>query len=66
MWVQFTDNQYMNLEHWKNCESDKTIEDYKGQEGYVGMDLSSGGDLTSLSIVIPHKVDGVKKYFVHS
>ncbi|MED4693791.1 terminase large subunit [Peribacillus frigoritolerans] len=65
-WVQFTDNQYMNLEHWKKCESDKTLADYKGQDSWVGLDLSSGGDLTSLSIVIPHKVDGVKKYFVHS
>ncbi|MFP3509382.1 terminase TerL endonuclease subunit [Peribacillus sp. SIMBA_075] len=65
-WVQFTDNQYMNLEHWKNCESDKTIADYKGHECYVGMDLSSGGDLTSLSFVFPHFIDKEKKYFIHS
>lgn len=65
-WVQFTDNQYMNLEHWKKCESDKTLDDYKGQECIIGIDLSSGGDLTSLSFVIAHKVDNVKKYFIHS
>ncbi|WP_083450918.1 terminase large subunit [Peribacillus butanolivorans] len=65
-WMQFTDNQYMNLQHWKDCESDKTLADFKGYEAFVGMDLSSGGDLTSLSYVIPHKADGVKKYFVHS
>lgn len=65
-WVQFTDNQYVNLEHWKNCATDKTLEDFKGYSCYVGLDLSSGGDLTSLALVIPYFRDGVKKYYVYS
>lgn len=65
-WIQFTDKQYMNLEHWKKCESDKTIEDYKGNDCFIGLDLSSGGDLCSLSFIFPHSVSNEKKYFIHS
>ncbi|MFS1519690.1 terminase large subunit [Bacillus sp. SCS-151] len=65
-WVQFADNQYMNLEHWKECASKKTLEDFKGFSCYAGLDLSSGGDLTSLALVFPYEVDGVKKYYVYS
>lgn len=66
IWVQFSDNQYMNIEHWKKCESDKTLEDMRGKSCVVGLDLSSGGDLTSLALVFPQTVEGNRKYFVHS
>lgn len=66
IWVQFTDNQYMNIEHWKACASDMTLEDMRGKDCYVGLDLSSGGDLTSLGLVFPFYQDNVKKYFVDS
>lgn len=66
-WVQFTDDQYINLEHWKNCESDKTLEDFKGMSAWAGLDLSSGGDLTSLSLVIPYLNNkDERKYYVYS
>lgn len=65
-WVQFSDGQYMNLEHWKQCASKKTLEDMRGRECYVGLDLSSGGDLTSLALVLPYLADSFRKYFVHS
>lgn len=65
-WVTFSDNQYMNMEHWKACASDKTIEDMEGQECYLGLDLSSGGDLTSGSLEFPLDVDGQRKYFIDS
>lgn len=66
IWVQFADNQYMNMEHWKKCESDKTLDDFRGKSCIAGLDLSSGGDLTSLSLVFPYEIEGAKKYFVHS
>lgn len=66
IWVQFSDNQYMNMSHWVSCESDKTLEDFRGYSCIAGLDLSSGGDLTSLSLVFPYSVDGVRKYFIHS
>lgn len=66
IWVQFTDNQYMNFDHWKKCASTKTLADFKKMSCYVGLDLSSGGDLTSLALIFPYFIDDKKKYFVHS
>ncbi|MGD6845242.1 terminase large subunit [Bacillus infantis] len=65
-WVQFADNQYMNLEHWKSSASKKTLEDFKGFSCYAGLDLSSGGDLTSLALIFPYVENYVRKYFIHS
>jgi phage terminase large subunit-like protein len=65
-WVQFSDGQYMNLEHWKACETSKTLENFKGYSCYAGLDLSSGGDLTSLALVFPYVLDQTKKYYVYS
>jgi len=66
IWVQFADTQYMNLEHWKECESETTLEDMRGKECYLGLDLSSGGDLTSGALDFPFMVDAEKKYYIHS
>lgn len=65
-WVMFSENQYMNMEHWKACGSDTTIEDMEGRECYLGLDLSSGGDLTTGNLEFPFN-DGVQqKYYIHS
>lgn len=66
IWVQFAESQYMNLEHWKACESGTTLEDMRGKECYVGLDLSTGGDLTSLALEFPLDIDEERKYFVDS
>lgn len=66
IWVQFSDDQYMNMEHWKACASDKTLEDFRGKSCVAGLDLSSGGDLTSLALVFPYQEDENRKYFIHS
>ncbi|CUB58741.1 Phage Terminase [Bacillus subtilis] len=66
IWVQFTDSQYMNMEHWKKCASDLDLEDFRGKECYIGLDLSSGGDLTSLGAVFPYLKEEVRNYFIHS
>jgi len=65
-WVQYSDRQYMNMEHWKACATDLTLEDFKGMECYVGLDLSSGGDLTSLAFEFPYFKVLDKKFFIHS
>lgn len=65
-WVQISDNQFMNMEHWKTCASETTIEDMVGRECYLGLDLSSGGDLTSGALEFPFEIDNVRKYFIHS
>ncbi|MUG24759.1 terminase large subunit [Paenibacillus macerans] len=67
IWVQFADNQYMNMEHWKACASDTTLEDMRGRECYLGLDLSSGGDLTSGNLEFPIDDEGPhRKYFIDS
>jgi phage terminase large subunit-like protein len=65
-WVQFSENQYMNMEHWKACGSNTTIEDMRGKECYFGLDLSSGGDLTSGALEFPLDIRGKRKYYIHS
>lgn len=50
MWVQNTDDQFINTEKWKACESEQTLEDFVGRTCWVGLDLSSGGDLTTLAL----------------
>lgn len=50
MWVQNTDDQFINIDKWKECESTRTLEDFKYRECWVGLDLSSGGDLTTLAL----------------
>lgn len=66
IWVQFAENQYMNMEHWKACAGDTTLEDMRGKNCFLGLDLSQGGDLTSGFLEFPLVVDGRVKYYVHS
>ena len=66
MWVQKTDNQYIDVEAFRNCGSDRTLDYFAGRECYAGLDLSSGGDLTTLAIEIPFIEDGRQKYYLWS
>jgi phage terminase len=52
-WVTNGVGGFVDLQKFKECESDIIIEDMKGKECYLGIDLSSGGDLTSISLVFP-------------
>ena len=53
MWVQNTDDQFIQADKWQKCESLRTLEDMRGRSCWVGLDLSSGGDLTSYSLEFP-------------
>lgn len=66
MWVQNTDDQFINADKWAKCGSKRTLEDFRGQECYVGLDLSSGGDLTTYSLEFPYKENGKEKYYFYS
>lgn len=66
MWVKNTDLQAFDPDAWSACASDRTLQDVvvAGEtECWVGLDLSSGGDLTTLSLEFPLS-DG--RYYVHS
>lgn len=53
LWVKNTDDQFVDIDKWKECETNKTLENMRGKPCYVGIDLSSGGDLTTVAIEIP-------------
>ena len=65
MWIQWSNSAYINdIAKWKACAVLKSLQDFKGSKCYVGVDLSSGGDLTSIAIIIPYTIGEVKKYFI--
>lgn len=61
-WVQSTENDFLNKEAIKESACELTLEYMRGRKAYLGLDLSSGGDLTSLAVVIPYD----DKVFIHS
>lgn len=61
MWVQNSDDMFINAEKWSRCGSEKTLEEFKGCDAWVGIDLSSGGDLTTYSLEFDKK-DGIYLY----
>ena len=61
-WVTNGIGGFVDLQKFKECESDLTIEDMRGKESYLGIDLSSGGDLTSISLVFPLEKEKIYIY----
>lgn len=61
-WVTYAAGGLIDLEKWKNCESDLTLTDMKGKECYLGIDLSQGGDLTSIALVFLLENDEIFVY----
>lgn len=65
MWVKNTDDQFIDPEAWKACGSDRTLADIVAaghRDCWVGLDLSSGGDLTTLTLEFPIG----EKYYIYS
>lgn len=63
MWVNNADDQFIDAEKWKECATKKTLEDMRGKVCYAGLDLSSGGDLTTLSLEFPLESE---KFYLYS
>lgn len=66
IWVQSADNQYVDVEKFLACGSDRKLDYFAGRECYAGLDLSSGGDLTTLALEIPFIENGRQKYYLWS
>lgn len=64
MWVQNTDDQFINSDKWAECGTERSLDDFKGQKCWVGLDLSSGGDLTTLALEFPDENDD--NFYIHS
>lgn len=63
MWVNNTDDQFIDIEKWKQCGMNKKIEAMRGKPCYAGIDLSSGGDLTTISLEFPLENE---KFYLYS
>lgn len=55
VWVQATENGYMDMEKWKACEVEELQIEITGRPVYVGFDMSAKTDLTSVAFVIPYQ-----------
>lgn len=66
LWIRHADNRYLHPDHWKACGTSRSLADIV-QAGYtrcfVGLDLSSGGDLTTLSLLFPL---GDGRFYIYS
>jgi phage terminase large subunit-like protein len=65
MWVKNTDDQFIDPEAWKACGSDRSLAGIVAagnRDCWVGLDLSSGGDLTTLTLEFPIG----EKYYLYS
>lgn len=63
MWVENTDDSFINSEKWQKCGSDRTLNDFAGRKCWVGLDLSSGGDLTTIALEFEEPDE---KYYFYS
>jgi len=50
LWVNNTDDMFVDVDKSKKCGSKRTLADFKGRGAWVGLDLSSGGDLTTICL----------------
>jgi len=58
-WVTYTGGALIDMAAWKLGGRDQKLEQLTGRQAFLGIDLSSGGDLTSISMIIPLKDDNV-------
>ena len=63
LWARDINTAFIDIDDWVKCGREMKLEMVKGNKCYLGLDLSSGGDLTSMSIFIPQ---GEKLYYVWS
>lgn len=67
MWVQASAKAFLKIDEWLKNGSSRTLEDFKGKKAICGLDLSSGGDLTSLTLeFVYYNADHEKKYYLYS
>ena len=65
MWVQNTDDQFIDVSKWEECGSKRKLENFRNKSCWVGLDLSSGGDLTTLCLEF-EEPDETYYFYSHS
>lgn len=66
VWVQATDNGYMDMAKWNQCKVEELPIDILGTPVYVGFDMSAKIDLTSVAFIIPYRDGATVKYVLFS
>lgn len=66
MWVQNTDNLFVDSEKFQKCGGNRTLEDFRGCSCTVGLDLSSGGDLTTFALEFYDELNNKYYFYSHS
>lgn len=66
MWVQNTDDQFIDVSAFLECGTERTLEYFRGQSCSVGLDLSSGGDLTTVNLEFCFICNGREKTYIYS
>ncbi len=62
LWVENTDDSFIDSDKWQKCGSDRTLDDFRGRKCWVGLDLSSGGDLTTIAL----EFEDEGRYYIYS
>lgn len=55
VWSRDENTDFIDIEKWVKCGTDKTLENFIGKKCYCGLDLSHGGDLTTISLEFPEE-----------
>lgn len=58
VWVLRSDDTFIEPEDWKRAATNLTLEDFRGERCWAGIDLSSGGDLTTISLEFEYGANG--------
>lgn len=67
IWVQSDAQSLLNIDDWLKNGSKRTLKDFEGKKAVCGLDLSSGGDLTSLTLEFVYQnEDEERKYYLYS
>lgn len=53
LWARDINTAFVDAKDLSKCSDNRGLEDFNGYKCYMGLDLSSGGDLTSMSLLIP-------------
>ena len=51
LWVE-SDDPWMNMEHWRNCQVLDDLDDFDGAVAFGGLDLASVSDIASLVLLL--------------
>lgn len=65
MWLQVTENTYLDLEDVEKAVVSEPPINIKGRDVYIGFDKSKSGDTSAMSFVFPYKDGDKQKWYIY-